>query len=137
MEKFNYQEQAEKFLSKNGIKLSIIYYKNDFYFPGDEETRDIYKFKISHNLKSYSGTFGQSIANKGKAPDDYDILSCLSRETPGSSFKDFCSNYGYDYDSRATARIYKNLLSQYNGIQLVIGNDTEDNQLWAELREIK
>lgn len=47
------------------------------------------------------------LASKQKEarPTCYDVLACLTKYEPGT-FEDFCSEYGYDEDSRAAERIY-------------------------------
>ena len=42
---------------------------------------------------------------KEARPTCYDVLACLTKYDPGT-FEDFCSEYGYDEDSRAAERIY-------------------------------
>ena len=41
-----------------------------------------------------------------KAPTEYSILACLTKH-PVTTFEDFCSEYGYDEDSRKVKKIYK------------------------------
>lgn len=135
--KIDYNKQAQDFLNNNAIKLKITFLKNDKYFNDDSAYRDIYKFKISRNRNSYTGTFGQSLIDMGKTPSEYDILSCLALDNPCDSFEDFCSNYGYDTDSRKAERTYKAVVKQYEGLVRVLGNDSEYNPLWTSLREIQ
>lgn len=47
-------------------------------------------------------------AEKGEHPSAYDVLACVSSDanTP-ETFKDFCSDYGYDEDSRRTFALFK------------------------------
>lgn len=40
-----------------------------------------------------------------EAPSTYDILACLTKFDPGA-FTDFCSDFGYDTDSRRAERVY-------------------------------
>lgn len=44
-------------------------------------------------------------AVKVQAPRAYDLLACLTKYDPGT-FSDFCSDFGYDEDSRSAERTY-------------------------------
>lgn len=56
----------------------------------------------------------KELAAKKKAavPSVYDVLSCLTKYDPGT-FEDFCSDYGYDEDSRTAERIYFAVQKEY------------------------
>lgn len=47
-------------------------------------------------------------ADKGEHPSAYDVLACLSSDvnTP-ETFKDFCSEYGYDADSLKALQVFR------------------------------
>lgn len=56
----------------------------------------------------------KELAAKKKAavPSVYDVLACLSKCDPGT-FEDFCSDYGYDEDSRTAERVYFAVQKEY------------------------
>lgn len=56
----------------------------------------------------------KELAAKKKAavPSVYDVLACLTKYDPGI-FEDFCSDYGYDEDSRAAERVYFAVQKEY------------------------
>ena len=56
----------------------------------------------------------KELAAKKKAavPSVYDVLACLTKYDPGT-FEDFCSDYGYDNDSRTAERIYFAVQKEY------------------------
>ena len=114
--KSNYDQQAEKFAKKYGVKLSFIgdpeYRK---YFPEDKEYRYVFKCRLTRAGKSYTFTFGQSLADGSKEPTLYDILACLTKYDP-ESFENFCSEYGYDSDSRTAERTYKAVCKEFAGV---------------------
>lgn len=65
---------------------------------------------------------------KGKIPTDYDILTCLTKYDPGT-LEDFCSEFGYDEDSRkayntytAVKEEYMNMCSLFNDEELELLN---------------
>jgi len=101
----NYQQKANDFLSANNIKFKATYVDHNFFFANDKETRDIYKLTISRGKNRVSFKFGQSLAHRGQEPTAYDLLETLTKYDP-NSFEDFCSEFGYDTDSRKAYKTY-------------------------------
>ena len=110
-----YEKQAQAFLQQTGTELSIDYVDFKPYFPGDKESRAVFEFTLKRGEKEYIGTFGQSIANYGKTPSTYDILSCLDYWE--GDFYDFCQKYGYDDDSISALSIYNAVIRQSEGLR--------------------
>jgi len=48
-------------------------------------------------------------------PSAYDLLSCLTKYDPGT-FENFCSDYGYDPDSRKAEKTYRSVLEEWNNV---------------------
>jgi len=61
-----YQKQAEDFLKATGSTLKINFLKRGKHFPEDKEERDIYEITLSRNNRSFTFTFGNSIAYSGE-----------------------------------------------------------------------
>lgn len=55
-------------------------------------------------------------------PTAYDLLSCLQQHDPGT-FEDFCSEYGYDTDSRKAEKTYNACREQYLGLAALYNNE--------------
>ena len=69
---------------------------------------------------------------KAKAvPNEYDVLACLEKYDPGT-FEDFCSEFGYDEDSRTAEKIYIAVINEYKNLTRIF---TEEQM--EELREIQ
>jgi len=51
-----------------------------------------------------------------KSPSLYDILACLTTYDPGS-FSDFCSEYGYDEDSKKAEDLYRAVLAEWRAVE--------------------
>lgn len=98
-----------------GTSFKSKFYKHDLYFQGDKQSRDIYKCTLRNASHSYTFTFGQSIADAGKCPTSYDVISCLQKYEVGT-FEDFCSEFGYDSDSRSAYKTYKAVCKEWNNI---------------------
>jgi hypothetical protein len=113
--KSEYDLQAEKFLNDTGTSFKAKYFDHNFYFADDKDTRDIYKITLRNSKGSYTFKFGQSIANCGQEPDAYDVLAGLTTYDVGS-LEDFCSEFGYDVDSRKAEKIYKAVCKEYQNL---------------------
>lgn len=48
-------------------------------------------------------------------PNEYDVLACLEKYDPGT-FEDFCSEFGYNEDSRTAERIYIAAINEYKDL---------------------
>lgn len=48
-------------------------------------------------------------------PNEYDVLACLEKYDPGT-FEDFCSELGYNEDSRTAERIYIAVIKEYKDL---------------------
>ena len=63
-------------------------------------------------------------------PNCYDILACLTKYNP-DTFENFCSEFGYDTDSRAAKKTYKAVKEEYYGICALFTSD--EMELMAEI----
>ncbi len=109
-----YDKQAQAFLDKCGLAITITYLDNKS--PNwDEDNRNHNHYRVTLRRKKggkerFVFQFWDSIVNseKGTKPTAYDVLSCISGETTVcDSFEDFCSEFGYDQDSRKAEQTWK------------------------------
>ena len=118
----DYTKQANEFANKFGVKLSVIgepEYKK--YFSDDKERRFVFKLRIKRNKKQYTFTFGQSISEGSKEPNLYQVLTCLTKYDP-DSFENFCSEFGYDNDSRKAEKVYNAVCKEYAAVERLFGD---------------
>lgn len=64
-------------------------------------------------------------------PTAYDVLAGLQKYEPGT-FEDFCSDFGYEEDSRTAERVYKDVCDEYINLKMLFS----DEEL-AQLQEIQ
>ena len=114
----NYQEQATKFLKDTNTRFKVKYFDYAYYFPQDKEQREIYKVTLKTPKGSYTFKFGQSISNQGQEPTPYDVLACLTKYEVGN-FEQFCSEFGYDTDSRTAERTFKSVVKEWENISRI------------------
>lgn len=124
----SYDQQATDLLKKLGVSFSVKYLDHDFYFDDDKEKRDIYSVTFRRGNKRFSLKFGQSIANQGAPPTAYDVLACIQKYDPGT-FENFCSEFGYDTDSRKAEKIYKAVCKEWQKVSTFFtSNEIEELQ---------
>lgn len=51
-----------------------------------------------------------------RVPRPYDVISCLTQSDPGT-FDDFCSEFGYDSDSRRAFAVWEAVLGEWRRVQ--------------------
>ena len=64
---------------------------------------------------------------KFENPSAYEVLAALTKYMP-DDFEDFCSNYGYDTDSRKAEKIYKDVVDEVKNL-MILYNDKEMEML--------
>lgn len=131
-----YIKQATEFLQKTHAKMKIEYVGLAVNKEWKEkEKRCLYEITLTSPRGSMTFDFWDSIRNteirtmafdaynvqankelaakkKAAVPSAYDVLACLQKYDPGT-FEDFCSDCGYDEDSRAAERIYFAVQKEY------------------------
>lgn len=131
-----YIKQATEFLQKTHAKMKIEYVGLAVNKEWKEkEKRCLYEITLTSPRGSMTFNFWDSIRNtkirtmpfeaynvqankelaakkKAAVPSVYDVLACLQKYDPGT-FEDFCSDCGYDEDSRTAERIYFAVQKEY------------------------
>lgn len=132
----DYRKETRDFLERNNAKVKITFLecgKAPEYWHSNNY-RNIYRVTVSRNKKRYTYKFHDSIYNTshGIKPDEYDVLSCLTKYDVGT-FGDFCMEYGYEmYDDESsgfnkdTMKIYKAILKELEGVERVFGDVLEE-----------
>ena len=123
----SYELQAENFATTHSVKMQINSVKYGKHFVDDKEPRYIFNITLKRNRKQYSFNFGQSIAAGSQEPTIYDILACLEKYE-SIDFADFCSNYGYNEDSRKAYKIYLAVKKEYNAANRLFSDCMEELQ---------
>lgn len=131
-----YIKQATDFLQKTYSKMKIEYVGLAVNKEWKEkEKRCLYEITLTSPRGSMTFDFWDSIRNtrirtmpfdaynvqankelaakkKAAVPSVYDVLACLQKCDPGT-FENFCSDYGYDEDSRTAMRVYLAVQNEY------------------------
>lgn len=112
----NYHQSAIAFLSKTGVKFSVTYFAFAKHFASDKQERHIFSITLSKGKVRFRFKFGQSSAAGAEKPNEYDVLSCLTKSDP-DSFETFCRDFGYDPDSRTAFKIYKAVKREWENVK--------------------
>ena len=119
----SYEQQALDFLAKHGItfRATLAKVQKSPSWAKDGEAHGL-NYRITLSRKGRPGgvnavhasplsfPFWDSVAakEKGETPSAYDVLACISGDVHcPDTFADFCSEYGYDEDSRAAHATFK------------------------------
>jgi len=126
----DYIKHATDFMTKMGATMETKLLGNMPYFDDDKEARDVYQITLKRDGNAYSFRFGQSIVHSrpnGQKPTAYDILAGVQKNDPGT-FEDFCSDFGYDEDSRKAEKIYFAVQKEWTGIERIFGDVIKELQ---------
>ena len=79
-------------------------------------------FSLTHFVFVLGHPFSAKEIELPKIPNAYNILSCLTKYEVGS-FEDFCSEFGYDVDSRSAEKTYKAVVKEYEGLSMLYSDE--------------
>lgn len=105
-----------------GLKMKVGNSEYRKYFSSDKDSRYVFKITLKKGGKQYTFNFGQSIAEGSNEPTLYSVLACLTKYKVGS-FEEFCSDYGYDTDSRTAEKTYKAVLKEWEAMERLFNNE--------------
>ncbi len=78
--------------------------------------------------------FSKGVGHHGQAPEVTEVLDCLASDAAGiensQDFEGFCSEYGYDTDSRKAEKTYKACVHQTERLKRFLGDDLYDQLVW-------
>jgi hypothetical protein len=120
-----YHKAATLAQNSLGVKFTILGTEYKKHFQDDKHPRHVFKIKLQRGRNSYSFQFGQSIQADAEEPTMYDVLTCLTKYDPGT-FEDFCSEFGYDEDSRKAEKIYKAVCKEFEGMKRLFSPEELD-----------
>lgn len=106
-----------------------VYGKRRYKIPTEMRTKTLDEIKryVRMNLQSDFSTVGLDKIIMPKPPTAYKILSCLTKYDPGN-FEDFCSEFGYDTDSKTAERVYDRVKDEWLNV-CRIWNDQDIEEL--------
>jgi len=107
----SYEQSAQDFCARNHIGIRIAL--KDSKLPDWDDGSFRHHYCVSLNKPNRKVPlrfdFWGSVndANEGKHPTAYGVLACISSDAfCPDTFADFCSEYGYDEDSRKAEKLF-------------------------------
>lgn len=100
-----------------------------------QQDASAYRLQLKYGRKSFSFDFFQGPAIKDQPMDrPSEVLDCLLSEASGGnqSFEDFCSDFGYDIDSRKAEQIWRACKKTAEGLDALFGDDLLQALMYAE-----
>lgn len=98
-----YETAANAFLSRHGLKFRATL-SDSKSCPWSEEYKPHFRVTLSRSGERGRLTFDFW----GRTATAYDVLACISSDVHcPSTFEDFCSEYGFDEDSRKSLQTFK------------------------------
>ena len=119
-----YEINANRFLTKHHLVFRAV----ELEVYEDEELtkrlrypamRTKYRCTISGRGRGRTSfVFHNSVndTSDGKEPRAYDLLACLQKYDPGD-FENFCSEFGYDTDSRSAHKTWKAVVNEWRKVR--------------------
>jgi len=131
-----HEQAANEFLFQTKAEIKADFKRIGKHFADDQDERPIYEITISRGKRNFTFDFGDSIAHleeaqkhdkpietlQGETPTNYNILACLQKYDVGN-FENFCSEFGYDSDSRKAEKIYKAVKNEFQNLQTLFSDD--------------
>jgi len=115
----------KRFVHKHGIKINCDYSSGNPNMP-DWRDANHYKVRLIRGKKQLTTYFSQGYGIPGE-PDAEGVLNCLFSDSISvencASFEDWCSDLGYDSDSRKAERIFKVCEKQAEKLKGFLGED--------------
>jgi hypothetical protein len=119
-----------EFIKSRKVRMDAPQYVDDNpNMAGDDDwkrTATHWKCIIRRGNKQMTVYFSQGSAHT-KEPTLTDILDCIASDAAGidnaSGFEDWCSEYGYDTDSRKAERTYNVCVKQAEALKRMFGED--------------
>ncbi len=123
-----------QFVEANGIKMSSVWASRNPNMPNSEREMDNWKCTLKMGRKSMTVHFSKGLGHHGAEPTADEVLDCLasdSRSADDCSFEQWCSEFGYDTDSRQAERTYQACHHSAVRLQNFLGTDLYGKLLYG------
>lgn len=115
---------TKRFVSRHNIRLDVAWTDANPNMLDDDWHRTARHFKctVHYRRRRLTVPFSQGCAHE-QEPTAADVLDCLASDASGlgGTFEDWCSDYGYDSDSRNAEKTFKAIEKQSKGLERLLG----------------
>ncbi len=114
--------------------LTFSYTDSDHNPNMDDASMDHYKCTLRNDGRSMTVYFSKGSGHNGAPPTLDEVLECLASDCANlGSFEDWCSEFGYDTDSRKAERTYHAIVKQEIALRRLLGANF-DSIVYAEVQ---
>lgn len=125
----------QQFIDKLGITISNQPTGEN---PHMEDSGRMDNWKVKLRSKKQGTTmrlyYSKGVGHHGAEPTADEVLDCLASDTAGidnsNGFNDWCSEYGYDTDSRRAEKTYRQCERQAERLKKFLGEEYYNDLLW-------
>lgn len=131
----------EQFAAKHDLMLNVIAAGKGLMDDADKGSPEMDKWACRLyfvNGKEYLFPYYMGTGHNGKAPEIGDVLNSLASDAAGTigvSFEDWCTEYGYDDDSRRAERTYNACQRIARELRMLLGSEELDELLYETNEE--
>lgn len=122
----------QSFVEEHKIRITVEWTD---YNPNNPEwnSADHWKVILKIGRRQMTTYFSKGYGHHGAEPTAEEVLDCLAQDISGylnaRGFEDWCSEYGYDTDSRKAERIYNVIARQAKQLARFIGDEAAHDEL--------
>ena len=102
----------------------------------DSRDMDHHRCVLRCGGKRMTLIFSMGVGHRGSPPESTDVLSCLASDASGvedaRSFEEWCSELGFDADSRTAEKTYKVIIKQAIKLKRLLGDDAYRDLIGAD-----
>jgi hypothetical protein len=128
-----------KFLATNRITATVERADSNPSMDDNLRQMDHWKVTLKFSRRRMTVPFSMGSGHNGAAPELASVLDCLASDSAGyvnaRSFEDWCSEYGYDTDSRKAERTFNACKRQAERLREFLGDALYEQLLWNTERE--
>ena len=123
---------TNEFCKKHQIMIKYSQVDSNPHMPNNSMTH--WKVTLKHGGRQMTLTFSKGSGHKGVPPSAPEVLECLKSDffLAGYDFEDWCSDLGYETDSRRAEKIYKACDRQSRKLEKFLGDDLLDELMETE-----
>lgn len=123
----------ERFIKANRITSKSVRTDRNPNMP-DSGNMDHWKVTLRSSNRRMTLYFSKGFGHHGAEPATDEVLACLASEAAtianAQDFEDFCSELGYDSDSRKAEKIYKACVHSAARLQTFLGSELFEQLLY-------
>lgn len=114
---------TKQFVNRHRITADVEWADHNPNMDDERGTMNHFKVTLRCGRRRMTLYFSQGFGISGE-PQPADILECLASDASGAeqSFEDWCSDLGFDSDSRKAERTYKAVQTQTEKLRKLLGD---------------